>query len=123
MTVWHNAKRPKSHLIEALRPFLSAFILSVLFDKVNGKFAHFPTIRRNPRFALSNYELYGRMSSRTLLQALTVEFPLERGRTSFIVPDASAKGVRLMYVTYSDLFQFGLLICAIIGLCLTYRKK
>ena len=92
MTVWHNAKRPKSHLIEALRPFLSAFILSVLFDKVNGKFAHFPTIRRNPRFALSNYELYGRMSSRTLLQALTVEFPLETGTNFFHCPRCFCKG-------------------------------
>ena len=92
MTVWHNAKRPKSHLIEALRPFLSAFILSVLFDKVNGKFAHFPTIRRNPRFALSNYELYGRMSSRTLLQALTVEFPLETGTNFFHCPRCFRKG-------------------------------
>ena len=63
------------------------------------------------------------MSSRTLLQALTAEFPLERGRTSFIVPDASAKGVRLMYVTYSDMIQFGLLICAIIGLCLRHKKR
>ena len=25
-------------------------------------------------------------------------------------------------VTYSDLFQFGILICAIIGLCLSHRK-
>ncbi len=63
------------------------------------------------------------MSSRTLLQALTAELPLERGRTSFYVPDASAKGVRLMYVTYSDMIQFGLLICAIIGLCLRHKKR
>ena len=57
------------------------------------------------------------------LQASTVESPKNGGALLNCVPDAPAKGVRLMYVTYSDLVQLGLLICAIIGLCLTYKKK
>ena len=54
---------------------------------------------------------------------LTVWIPLHGDEFLWYVPDAFAKGVRLMYVTYSDLIQIGLLVCAIISLFLTYKKK
>ncbi len=60
-----------------------------------------------------------------LPQALTVlSSPWKRGRISGVCPRCFwQRGVRLMYVTYSDLIQIGLLVCAIISLFLTYKTK
>ena len=54
---------------------------------------------------------------------MTVESPESGDDLLLLSPMLLAKRVRLMYVTYSEMIQFGLLICAIIGLCLRHKKK
>jgi hypothetical protein len=59
----------------------------------------------------------------SLVKLWRLNSPLKWGQTSFIVPDASAKRARLMYVTYPALFELGLLLVGVIRLCLKYKKK